>query len=117
MRGLVALTVNGGPFPGREAIQIIAFNVTIGTLLLKSTTLALLAQTLRIDLSAKPQSGEMELTAGLAMLDQCPSTAFQERRIAISEVVAAGNLDDEIGHTLLLRTDLEQAADNAQQLD
>lgn len=113
----VPLTMNGEPFPGRETIQIVAFIVTIGTLLLQTTTLGLVARLLHIDLSAEQRAEEAELAAGVAMLASYPPTAFQDRRVAISYAVANGDFDDEIGHILLIRTDLEEAAVHAQELN
>jgi CPA1 family monovalent cation:H+ antiporter len=46
--GIPLLTASGEPFPGREAIQAIAFVVTIGTLLIQGLTLPWLIKTLAI---------------------------------------------------------------------
>jgi CPA1 family monovalent cation:H+ antiporter len=46
--GIPLLTVAGDPFPGRDAIQVVAFIVTVGTLLIQGLTLPLLIKWLDI---------------------------------------------------------------------
>ncbi|WP_369132596.1 Na+/H+ antiporter [Modestobacter sp. I12A-02662] len=70
MRGVVTLavaaalprTVDGGPFPDREALQFLAFAVTIGTLLLQGLTLPGLIRRLGVrDLDQPQRDAEEEL--------------------------------------------------------
>jgi monovalent cation/hydrogen antiporter len=70
MRGVVTLavaaalptTVNGEPFPDREALQFLAFAVTIGTLLLQGLTLPGLIRRLGVrDLDQPQRDAEEEL--------------------------------------------------------
>ena len=46
--GIPLLTVTGEPFPGRDAIQVVAFVVTVGTLLIQGLTLPWLIRRLAI---------------------------------------------------------------------
>ena len=46
--GIPLVTASGAPFPGRDVIQVVAFVVTIGTLLVQGLTLPWLIRTLKI---------------------------------------------------------------------
>jgi CPA1 family monovalent cation:H+ antiporter len=46
--GIPLVTSTGAPFPGRDVIQVVAFVVTIGTLLIQGLTLPWLIRTLKI---------------------------------------------------------------------
>jgi len=119
MRGIVTLaaaaaipatTAAGAAFPGRAAIQFIAFVVAIGTLVIQGATLPLLARSLRIDTTQEDQE-ELDgiAAAEAAAVGDTPS----ERRLALSMAVIERRVDDEFARIVAARIDLQQAADEA----
>jgi CPA1 family monovalent cation:H+ antiporter len=106
MRGVVTLaaaagipfvTAAGAPFPGRNAIQFVAFVVTIGTLLLQGLTLPWLIRRLKISDPAEAQyrRRQHELAAEIgAEATRQAAQAFREEqadpdlRKAVDEMLA-----------------------------
>ena len=79
MRGVVTLaaaagvplvTASGSPFPGRDVIQVVAFVVTIGTLLIQGLTLPWLIRRLKIsDAKEAAVKAEQKALVGMATGD------------------------------------------------
>jgi monovalent cation/hydrogen antiporter len=119
MRGIVTLaaaaavpatTAAGEAFPGRAAIQFIAFTVAIGTLVIQGATLPLLARSLRIDTTQE----DREEADGIAAAEAAAvGSTPAERRRAVSMAVVNREVDDEFARVVVARIDLQQAADEA----
>jgi len=119
MRGIVTLaaaaaipatTAAGEDFPGRAAIQFIAFVVAIGTLVIQGATLPLLAKSLKIDTAQEDQEEVDGIAAAeAAAVGDTPA----ERRRAVSMAVIQREVDDEFARIVVERIDLQQAADEA----
>ncbi|HVV09649.1 Na+/H+ antiporter [Amycolatopsis sp.] len=58
--GVPLLTRDGAPFPGREEIQLFAFTVAIGTLLIQGLTLPVLIRKLKVNSDAEAERDEAE---------------------------------------------------------
>ena len=118
MRGIVTLaaaaglpmSVAGEPFHGRELIQVVAYIVALGTLLVQGVTLPLLARQLRIDVSAEYDWEAAETARGVDMIAQVDPSDFSGQRAVIARAVRRRQLSDEIGDDLLHHIDLQQAA-------
>jgi CPA1 family monovalent cation:H+ antiporter len=118
MRGIVTLaaaaglplTVAGESFHGRELIQLVAYIVALGTLLIQGVTLPLLVRRLRIDLSAEYDWEASETARGLSMIADAAPHDFDRQRATIVRAVRQRQLGDEIGDDLLHHIDLQQAA-------
>ena len=120
MRGIVTLaaaaaipatTAAGEDFPGRAAIQFIAFVVAIGTLVIQGATLPLLAKTLKIDTTDEDQEEKDGIAAAeAAAVGDTPS----ERRHALAMAVIKRDVDDEFARIVVQRIDLQQSADEAE---
>jgi len=123
MRGIVTLaaaaaipatTAAGEDFPGRAAIQFIAFVVAIGTLVIQGATLPLLARSLKIDTTVEDQEEVDGIAAAeAAAVGDTPA----ERRRAVSQAVVNREVSDEFARIVVERIDLQQAADEAAQRD
>ena len=59
--GIPLVTATGAPFPGRDVIQVVAFVVTIGTLLIQGLTLPWLIRTLKITSPSEVAMKEKQL--------------------------------------------------------
>jgi monovalent cation/hydrogen antiporter len=120
MRGIVTLaaaaaipaaTATGAAFPGRAAIQFIAFTVAIGTLVVQGATLPLLARSLKIDTTVEDQEQVDGVAAAeAAAVGDTPSA----RRHALAMAVIKREVDDEFARVVVERIDLQQAADEAE---
>jgi CPA1 family monovalent cation:H+ antiporter len=118
MRGIVTLaaaaglplTVAGEQFHGRELIQVVAYIVALGTLLIQGVTLPLLARHLRIDVSSEYDWEAAETARGLKIVSDVGSGDFDRQRAMIVRAVRRRQLNDEIGDDLLHHIDLQQAA-------
>jgi len=115
MRGVVTLavaaalptTVDGGPFPDREAVQFLAFAVTIGTLLLQGLTLPGLIRRLGVRDVDQPQRDAEE---ELHLQERATEAALQQLDEVIASLVPrigeqkAKEWDQRIRGPLLART-------------
>lgn len=122
MRGIVTLAAAAGvpltdgnvAFHGRELIQVVAYTVALGTLLIQGITLPLLARRLRIDLSGEYDWESRETARGLALIADIDRDDFDAQRAVIVRAVRGRHLDDEIGDDMLHHVDLQQAAAESQ---
>jgi CPA1 family monovalent cation:H+ antiporter len=120
MRGIVTLAVAAevpalsGPegFQGRSAIQVIAFMVAVGTLLIQGATLGPLAKRLAIDTTGEAESEAAAMALASALTAALPADAFEERRAVIRAAVFRGDLDDKAAARQLRALDLQEAAAN-----
>ena len=125
MRGIVTLaaaaaiplTAAGEDFPGRASIQVIAFIVAIGTLLLQGFTVPVLARRLRIDSTDDDAAEDSKVAAAQAIADEAGADAvpnssdwFHAKRAAVGNAVRLNQVDDEIARVVIRRIDLRQAA-------
>jgi CPA1 family monovalent cation:H+ antiporter len=126
MRGILTLaaaaavpekTSSGELFPGRDAIQAIALIVTLGTLLIQSTTIAGLARLLKFDLSGERAAQERirehgrEIVARVATEPAADlDDSFEKQRLALGKAVTERDLTEEVARELIEDIDLRQAA-------
>ena len=125
MRGIVTLaaaaaiplTAAGDDFPGRASIQVIAFIVAIGTLLIQGFTVPLIARRMRIDTTDDDGVEDAKLAAAQAIADAAgsdeqPNSAawFHAKRAAMGNAVRLNTVDDDIARVIIRRLDLRQAA-------
>jgi NhaP-type Na+/H+ or K+/H+ antiporter len=126
MRGILTLaaaaavpefTDNGQPFPGRDAIQVIALFVTLGTLLIQGTSVGWLARRLRFDLAAENAEEERLREAGRAVVAEAAAqpaadldASFEARRLALGRAVHDQQLTEDVARELIEELDLQQAA-------
>jgi Na+/H+ antiporter len=91
MRGVVTLavaaalptTVDGGPFPDREALQFLAFAVTIGTLLLQGLTLPGLIRRLGV---RDPDQTQRDAEEELHLQERATAAALQRVDQLVAEL-------------------------------
>lgn len=122
MRGILTLaaaasvpefTESGQPFPGRDAIQVIALVVTLGTLLIQGTTIGWLARRLRFDLDGERSTADRMSELGREIIAAVPGTAdsdYDRQRLKLAEAVHEQRLDEETAKRLIQDIDLRQAA-------
>lgn len=117
MRGIITLAAAGGipetissgaPFPGRTAIQTVAFIVAIGTLLLQGATLPYLVRRLNIDTSQEDAAFESVLTAARRLVTEDGGESYE----ALSRAVQERRVDPATARLVLHEIDLQQAAAN-----
>lgn len=122
MRGIITLAAaagvpltlaNGEPFPGRAAIQAIAFIVAVGTLLIQGSTLPLVSRTLKIDLKADDTREAQELEQAQGIVQQAPTGDYNAQRLALASALRTNEVDERAARILTNRLDLEQAAKEA----
>lgn len=120
--GLPLTTLSGEPFPGRSAIQQIAFVVVIGTVVVLGVPLPWLADALRFDARAENQQEALMLAHSSAAiqkaLDEAGADAtgpaqFDIARETVLDELRARRLDDLTTIDEIHRIDLEQAAAEA----
>ncbi|MFJ9382047.1 cation:proton antiporter, partial [Streptomyces sp. NPDC101455] len=118
MRGIITLaaaasvpatTRTGAPFPGRSIIQIAAFTIAFGTLLIQGTTLPALARHLATDQADEQAAQDGQLDEAHAIAAQHPHD-YDAERAALARAVAEGQVDDEAARTVIHQLDLQQAA-------
>ena len=111
--GIPLTTHTGTPFPGRATIQIVAFTVAVGTLLVQGTTLPLLARRLPLDTEAEARQEAQFLDDAQALARQRahPPGDPDAQRTALARAVALGLANDEAARHVLHRIDLQQAAE------
>ncbi|MEV6638247.1 sodium:proton antiporter [Actinoplanes sp. NPDC051470] len=111
MRGILTLAAAAAvpeDVPGRDAIQVIALVITLGTLLIQGTTLRAMSRWLKIDLRAEETSaGEMrrqgaEIIAGI--------DGYDGQRTALGQAVMDRRMDEATARDLIAEVDLRQAA-------
>ncbi|HWA17606.1 MAG TPA: sodium:proton antiporter [Devosia sp.] len=81
--GIPLVTASGAPFPGRDVIQVVAFAVTIGTLLIQGLTLPWLIRRLGIADSKDAEAREKQHELAGSMTRQATIaaiTAFRDRQ-------------------------------------
>ena len=81
--GIPLVTSTGAPFPGRDVIQVVAFVVTIGTLLIQGLTLPWLIRTLKIASPTEEAMRErqMKLADGIVRRATVEAvTAYRDRQ-------------------------------------
>jgi CPA1 family monovalent cation:H+ antiporter len=81
--GIPLVTATGAAFPGRDVIQVVAFVVTIGTLLIQGLTLPWLIRTLKIanPAEAAMKERQMELADGITRRATIEAvTAYRDRQ-------------------------------------
>ncbi|MEU4157955.1 sodium:proton antiporter [Actinoplanes sp. NPDC026670] len=126
MRGILTLaaaaaipefTKQGEPFPGRDAIQVIALIVTLGTLLVQGTTVGWLARRLRFDLAAENAEEERLRSVGRAVVAEAAAepaadvdASFEARRLALGRAVHEQRITEDVARSLIEELDLQQAA-------
>jgi NhaP-type Na+/H+ or K+/H+ antiporter len=122
MRGILTLaaaaavpetTKSGAPFPARDAIQVVALIVTLGTLLIQGTTLSRLARRLRLDLSGERAEALTMRARARELLAGVPDETddgFDAQRAALGKAVAEREVDEETAKALIEDIDLRQAA-------
>ncbi|WP_433789463.1 cation:proton antiporter [Actinoplanes sp. CA-252034] len=113
--GVPELTAAGRPFPGRDAIQVIALVVTLGTLLVQGTTVGRLARWLRFDLTAEHAEQERLRAVGREVMaeaaaDPDSDTAYEEQRLALGRAVHEQRVSEDVARELIEEIDLRQAA-------
>lgn len=122
MRGIITLAAaagvpltleNGAPFPGRAAIQAIAFIVAVGTLLIQGSTLPLVSRALDIDMEADDASETEELEQAKRIMARAPAGDYDAQRNALGAALRSGEVDEYAARVLTNRLDLEQAAKEA----
>lgn len=113
MRGVVTLaaaagipltTLAGEDFPGREVIQVVAFTVTIGTLLIQGLTLPWLIRTLKISDPNEAKYREQQYRLAYEIADKAGREAIAryrdsqtdpEARKAAEQMLRRSELKDE----------------------
>ncbi|UQU64401.1 sodium:proton antiporter [Couchioplanes caeruleus] len=123
MRGILTLaaaaaipetTAGGEPFPGRDAIQVIALVVTLGTLLIQGTTIRRAVTLLGLDVRAEREEAETMRRRGEEIVAAAASGTsdadFDRQRTRLGESVATGDIDEETARALIAEVDLRQAA-------
>ena len=122
MRGIITLAAaagvpltleNGEPFPGRAAIQTIAFIVAVGTLIIQGSTLPLVSRALNIDLSADDAQEAEELEQAKQIMQRAPAGDYDAQRRALGAALRTNEVDERAARILTNRLDLEQAAKEA----
>jgi monovalent cation/hydrogen antiporter len=107
------LTESGQPFPGRDAIQVIALIVTLGTLLIQGTTIGWLARRLKFDIDGERSTADRMAKLGHEIIASAPGTtdaAYDSQRLKLAEAVHERRLDEETAKRLIQDVDLRQAA-------
>ncbi|MFG1605303.1 cation:proton antiporter [Actinoplanes sp. NPDC049265] len=111
MRGILTLAAAAAvphDVPGRDAIQVIALLVTLGTLLIQGTTLRALARRLKLDLAAEEADTAAMRKAGEEII--AGVSGFDAQRNALGQAVAERRLDEATARHLIAEVDLRQAA-------
>lgn len=127
MRGVLTLaaaasipfvTSAGEPFPERDAIQRIAFIVTIGTIIIQGMTMPWLARALHFDGSAQKAETEEMLDRVLASsaeaardaTDRADAGFFARQRRAVIDELRARRITDTVAGQAIHHIDLQQSA-------
>jgi CPA1 family monovalent cation:H+ antiporter len=119
MRGIVTLAaagevprmmVGGAPFEERSLVQVVAFTVALGTLMIQGATLPWLARRLNLDLSAEVAEEEADLRAAEHLVTITGPDNPEACRLAISRAVAEGTIGQDAALTILTRLDHLEAA-------
>jgi CPA1 family monovalent cation:H+ antiporter len=114
MRGVVTLaaaagipltTLAGEAFPGRDAIQVVAFTVTIGTLLIQGLTLPWLIRRLEISDPKEAEYREQQLKLALEIADKAGRDAIASYRDAQTSPAARSAAEQ-----MLLRSTSQESA-------
>jgi monovalent cation/hydrogen antiporter len=111
MRGILTLAAAAAvpaDVEGRDAIQVIALVVTLGTLLIQGTTLRALARRLRIDLGAEAAEEASMRQAGSKIIAEV--SGFEAQRNALGQAVVDRVLDEATARELIADVDRRQAA-------
>ncbi|MEV4642011.1 sodium:proton antiporter [Actinoplanes sp. NPDC049548] len=113
MRGILTLAAAAAvphDVPGRDAIQVIALIVTLGTLLIQGTTLSALTRWLQIDLSGEEaESAQMRRVGEQILAD---ADGFEAQRSALGKAFVERRLDETTARHLIADVDLRQAAES-----
>jgi NhaP-type Na+/H+ or K+/H+ antiporter len=112
MRGILTLAAAAAvpeSVPGRNAIQAIALIVTLGTLLLQGMTIRPLIRWLRLDTSAEAENARVLRARGVEIATAAGED-YDRQRLALSEAMMRGEVDEETARELIGDVDLRQAA-------
>lgn len=106
--GIPLVTATGAAFPGRDVIQVVAFVVTIGTLLIQGLTLPWLIRRLKISSAGEAAARKRQLD----LADRLTQRATEEAVVAFRD----RQVDDkprQIAQTMLVRVSAMQQAATA----
>lgn len=129
MRGILTLaaaasiplvTSSGAPFPERDAIQRIAFIVTIGTIVIQGLTMPSLARALRFDSSAQLAEAETMLrqtldvsaAAARSTSEEADGCRYARQRRSVIDELRARRITDTVASQAIHHIDLQESAAN-----
>jgi CPA1 family monovalent cation:H+ antiporter len=98
--GVPLMTNTGAPFPGREEIQLCAFAVAIGTLLVQGLTLPVLIRKLKVNSDAEAERDEAE---ELAAREAAMHAALKRLDDLVPELLSKVDIPEERADRLVAR--------------